>query len=218
MRNLTSNILAAIRAPAVETRDFVWIIAKRRDNGNAAPIGFWSGAGAYQAAVTDPVDGVTVNRLFNGSAIEGVSDIALTTGLEVQSVKITLSAIDAAAQQAFRGTDAKGAPIRVFRGYFDPGKGVMIDAAQPRFVGVINTAEITRAKEGEQSTIEVEAIDDLEQLRRETGFVRSLADQQSRRDASDDFHRDVEAMAQREIAWGKNRVVASKGGKGGSEG
>lgn len=209
MRNLTPGILAAIRAPAVETRDFVWIIARDRVTNAESPIGFWSGAGAVSEQVFDPVVQAVVTRNFNGSEIEGVSDVRLTTGLVVQSVKITLSAIGPASQQAFRGLEAKGAPIRVFRGFYNPGAGVMIDAAQPRFIGVINTATITRAAEGEQSSIEVEAIDDLEQLRRQADFTRSLADQQARRNATDDFHRDVEAMASREIAWGKERLKAS---------
>lgn len=202
MRNLGPPLLAAIRAPVVSTRDYVWIVARNRISGAAAPIGLWSGAEATQVVVSDPIDG-NVTRTFNGAAIQGVRDIGLSSALVVNDVTVELSAIDPAAEQVIRALECKGASVRIYRGFFNPTTRQMIGNAECRFVGFVDRAPIKTGSEGEISTISLECVSHTEELLRTVGFVRSLADQQSRRSVADTMHRDIEAMAEREVFWGR---------------
>jgi len=102
-------------------RDFLWITARNRATGAPVTWGAWSDVGTVSADVIDPASGATVTRTYEGGgAVIAIGNVQLVTGLTVQAVEISLSQLDAGAQQAVRGHDVRRAPVELHRGFLDP--------------------------------------------------------------------------------------------------
>lgn len=216
MRSLESGVLTAITGRVVEARTLVWVVAKERESpfGDYG-FGLWTDGGTFEADVVDALTGSTDTRTFAGGAILKVGDIALTSDIAVRTVDLTLSAIDANVESMVRTYDVRGAPIQIYRGFFDPDTRELVAAARARFVGFVDRAPITTSGEGEASTVTLSCASHTRELTRKNPAVRSH-ESQILRSATDNFYQDTGTVGEWDIAWGEVRKNA--GGTGDNRG
>lgn len=216
MRDLDPEEIAAIQARTVVARDFVWITALDRDTGEPVSQGFWNDVRTVTAAVKDGRTGVTESRDFVGigGALQ-VGSIPLTADITVRSVDVELPQLDNIVQLLVRGYDVRGAPMQIYRGYFDPATRVLVAAAKPRFVGYVDGAPIVTPAEGGEGSITLKCVSTTRELTRTSSEVRSHESQLARTGGADDFYIDTGVVGEWDIAWGQNRgQVADTGVKG----
>lgn len=205
MRSLASQELSAITGRVVEARTFIWVTARER----ASPFGlfgfgFWTDGGALDADVVDALTGSTVTRTFAGGAIQDIGDIALTSDIAVRTVEVQLSAIDPNVENMVRTYDVRGAPIQIYRGFFDTTTRALAAPAKPRFVGFVDRAPITTGSEGDASVVTLSCASHTRELTRKNAAVRSH-ESQIIRAGGDEFYKDTSVVGDWDISWGENR-------------
>jgi hypothetical protein len=212
MRDLSADELAAIARRVVEIRSFVWVVAKTRESPiSNVGIGFWTDAGVYTCDVIDALTGSTDERSFNGGAIVSLGHIPLVSDFGVRAVDIKLSAIDPAVEAMVRTYDVRGAPVQIYRGFFNPDTHELVAPARARFVGFIDAAPIATGAEGEESSVTLSCASHTRELTRKNSEVRSH-ESQLKRSATDTFYKDTSSVGDWEIAWGEHRQKAKSGG------
>lgn len=202
-RSLSAENFAAIQQRRIVPRDFIWLIA--RDRTTLAPVaeGVWSGQGTITAAVIDPHTGGSQEREFFGSgSVISVGNIPLVQGITVQNLTITLSGLNAAINDYVRTYDLKQAEIQIFRGFFDPDTRLLVAPATPRFVGYIDDAPITTAKENTPGAVTITATSNTQELTRANSDTRSDASQRLR-SANDNFYQDTAVVGTWQQFWGR---------------
>lgn len=204
MRALSSENTAALAARQLVPRDFLWLVARSRANGDPEAVGFWSDVGNVSAQVVDPDTGTAVTRSFygSGSLIE-ISGIPAVSTVEVQTVTIRMSQIHDLVEQAVREYDAKQARVEVYRGLFDPGGRTLVAPAFCRFVGFVDQVEIKTPAENDEGYAELRCASHTQEMVRYNPETRSHASQQ-RRSSTDDFFKDVATVGEWEHFWGMN--------------
>lgn len=208
MRTLSAAELSGITQPVVVTREFAWITAKTRGSPVAeVNVGLWSDAGRFTCDVVDGLSGSTVSRTFYGAEVLSFPDVSLVSDISVRTVTLTLSGIGEAAEEMLRTYDLRGAPIQIYRGFFDPATMQIVSAARPRFIGFVDEAPVETASEGSESTITLSCASHTRELLRKSTDVRSH-ESQILRSASDDFLKDVNVVGEWDIAWGETRKNA----------
>jgi hypothetical protein len=209
MRDLDSDIIAALGEGRLKKRDFVWITARNRDTGEAESAGFWSDLGTVSAPVIDALTQSEVTRDFTGcgSALT-IGTLSLTSDLTVRTLDVGLSQIDENIALVVRGYDVKLAPIQVYLGLFDPVKHKLIRAAFPVFVGFVDEAPIVTPKEGEFGSITLKCVSRLREMTRANPDVRSGASQKVR-SAGDTFYDDTQNVPDWDIFWGQQKGKAA---------
>lgn len=211
MRSLSAEILTALAARKLVARDFVWFIARTRD---AEPVevveGLWSDIGKTSLEVIDPLTGSAQEREFYGSGgLVKISDIPSVANLTVQTVTITISHLDARAQNLVRTYDCKQAVVQVFRGMYDPRTRALVSPAAPRFLGFVDKINIKTPPEGEFGSAELTCLSATQELTRSNSDTRSH-ESQTRRAVSlghtaDDFYKDVGTVGKWEFWWGQEK-------------
>jgi hypothetical protein len=202
-RSISAENFAAIQARRLVPRDFIWLIARDRTSGAPVAEGVWSGQGTFNAAVLDPHTGGSQERQFFGSgSLVSVGDITLVQGITVQNLTITLSGVDAGVNDYVRTYDLKQAEIQIFRGFLDPDTRLLVAPATPRFVGFIDDAPITTAKENNPGSITITATSNTQELTRANSDTRSDASQRLR-SATDNFYQDTAVVGTWQIFWGQ---------------
>lgn len=202
-RSLSAENFAAIQQRRIVPRDFIWLIARDRTTGAPVAEGVWSGKGNFTAAVIDPHTGGSQERQFFGSgSLISVGDIPLVQGITVQNLTITLSGLDAGVNDYVRTNDLKQAEIQIFRGFFDPDTRLLVAPAVARFVGFIDDAPITTAKENNPGAITITATSNTQELTRANSDTRSDASQRLR-SATDNFYQDTAVVGGWQFFWGR---------------
>lgn len=206
MRSLDTEELAAIQARTVVARDFVWVTAVDRSNGQPVSEGFWNDVRTVSAAVKDGRTGEVVSRDFRGiGGALNIGSIPLTSDITVRSVDVELPQLDDIVQLLVRGYDVRGAPVQIYRGFFDPETRVLVAPAKPRFVGYVDGAPIVTPAEGGEGSITLNCVSTTRELTRTSSEVRSHESQLARTGGADDFFIDTVVVADWDIAWGQNR-------------
>ncbi len=203
MRSYSANNSNALSQRRLVARDFLWLKVRTIDTGLPFEYGFWSDVRNVSAAVVDPNTGLAVARNFEGagSLIE-ISDIPLVSNLTVQTITVTLSQLQEGVANVVRGYDLKQAGVEIYRGLFDPVTRQMVDAALNRFIGFVDTLEITTPKEGEEGSIVLTCASHTQEMTRKNPDTRSQ-DSQALRSPTDDFFRDVTSVQDWEFFWGR---------------
>jgi hypothetical protein len=206
MRDLDAAEIAAIQARTVVARSLVWITAIDRDTGAPVAQGFWNEVRDLPMPVKDGRTGAIVSRDFRGigEALK-VGSIPLTSNITIRSVDIELPQIDEIVQLLVRGYDVRGAPLQIYRGYFDPATRVLVAPAKARFVGYVDGAQITTPKEGEEGSVTLRCVSTTRELTRVNPEVRSHESQLARSGGADDFYKDTGVVPEWVIAWGQSR-------------
>lgn len=205
MRSLSPDVLAALAARRLVARDFLWLVARERESLADMPVGFWSGLGNVEAAVVHPDTGAADVRSFYGSGtLISVSEIPLVSTLEAQNVTIVMSQIDDLVEEAVRRYDCKQARVEIYRGLFSPETRLMVAPAEPRFIGFVDTIEITTPAENEAGSVTLTCASHTQEMTRFNPDVRSDASQRLR-GATDNFFQDAATVGEWEHFWGQTR-------------
>jgi len=214
MRDLDSAELTALAARTVVARDLLWVTAKHRETGADHSLGFWNDVMTVTASVKDGRTGSTVDRDFRGvGAALQVGKIPLPSDITIRSVDIDIPHLDTIVEELVRTYDVRGAPMQLYRGYFDPATRVMVAAAKPRFVGYVDGAPIVTPKEGGEGSITLHCVSTTRELTRTNAEVRSHESQLARA-AGDLFYKDTGVVGDWDIAWGvaRGKVAPNKPG------
>lgn len=194
----TYNVLLNAPENGISVRDFVWV----ENIGATEAWGFYSGIDpAISLNVISARTGIEELRTYNGAGLlQNITDITLTTGLNVYNITINLSNISSIVNDMVRGSNIRNARVEIHRGVIDPVTGNLADPPIPHFVGTINQANPKRAPVGGSGSIEIVCTSITNELTRSNPAMFSDATM-SRRNG-DRFCRYVEAMADVKLPWG----------------
>lgn len=214
MREITAEYYAALQARRLVARDFLSIQARTLDTAEAVWDHQWSDIGTFTADVIDPDTGGVQERTFYGSGtLTSVSDVPLVSNLTVQNLTITMSQVNDRVADLVRGYDCKQAVVQLFRGTFDPETREMVGPAEPRFVGYVDTINITTPSEGSEGRVTLTCASSTQEMTRSNPDTRSHQSQ-IQRAAGDDFYQDTAVVSSWVMFWGKNsEVVGTRGSK-----
>lgn len=213
---LDANTVAAIASrQGIAPVNFIWIAAKNRTTGALETAGFWNGWDAVEAQVIDIDTRLAVTRTYQagGSLIE-VPAIPLQSDLTVRTIRIRLSQINAAVEQAIRGYDPKHAPVEIHRGFLDTETMLPVAPAVPRFVGYINGAPVRTPAVGGEGGIEIACVSHSRVLTKTNPLKRS-DETQSRRlvgGVPDRLRRYTDVAGKWPVHWGEPRTGIGDGG------
>lgn len=212
MRNISAENLAALEARQLVARDFLWIVARRRDTGAPVTEGLWSDVGDVTASVIHPDTGMATERIWRGSGpLVTMNDIPLVANLAVQTVTIRLSQILDRVNQLVRDYDCQQARVEVYRGLFSPVTRQMVAPAECRFVGFVDKIEIKTPSENEEGGVDLICASHTQEMTRSNPDTRSH-ESQLRRYATDTFYKDTATVGEWELFWGsvKGKVPSQK--------
>lgn len=209
MRNISAQNLAALQARQLVARDFLWLTARSLQTGAPFSYGFWSDIGDVSAPVLNPNTGLSETRNFEGSGtLIQISDVPLVSNVSVQNVTIQMSQLDPAVENIVRGYDLKQAPVEIYRGLFDPNSRQIVAPALCRFVGFVDTLEITTPKENEAGGISLTCASHTQEMTRGNPDTRSN-ESQKKRLSTDNFFEDTTVVAEWEHFWGRKKGKVS---------
>jgi len=203
-RNISAENQTALEQRELYPRDFLSLWPRNRETGDPVFVGFWSDFPGISALVVDPDSGEEVEREFigAGSSLINISDIPAIAAVQVQTVQIILSQLDATVTQAVREYDPRQCRVEIHRGLFHPGGRVMVSAAECRLVGFIDTMEIKTPKEGEGGWVQLTAVSHTREMTRANPDTRSH-ESQILRNAGDMFLKDAGTVGDWEFFWGR---------------
>jgi len=202
MRSLSAGVLAALAQRRLVARDFLWLIARNRSTGAPVPDGYWSDVGTITVSVIDPETGSSSSRQFFGAgALISISDISLVSNISVHNVTITMSQVADRVNDIVRTYDCKQATVQIFRGLFDPDTRLIVAPAPCRFVGFVDTIDITTPSEGEAGSVVFTCASHTQEMTRGNSDTRSDASQKLR-SATDNFFEDAAIVGEWEMRWG----------------
>jgi hypothetical protein len=130
-----------------------------------------------------------------------IGSIPLTSDITIRNVSIDIPYLDSTVAQLVRGYDVRGAPIQLYRGYFDPTTRDLVSAAKPRFVGYVDGSPIVTPIEGGEGTITLNCVSTTRELTRTSSDVRSHASQIVRA-PGDFFYTDTVVVGDWVLFWG----------------
>lgn len=204
MRDFSDAEAAGYANRTLITRNLVFVQPKSFSDGTLQDFGFWDGLGNVSFDVVDGITLETVTRDFTArGAVLSVGDIQISDALNVVSVSVGLSQLNADVENAVRGYDMRNAPIQIYRALFDTtNPRALIAPARSRFVGFVNTAPLTTASEGSAGGLVLNCVGCTAELTRTNTDLRSNESQQ-RRSSGDGFFQWVAATGQVQIFWGE---------------
>lgn len=207
MKSIDVQTRAALEnRAAIAPVNLLWIEGKNRETGATEAIGFWNGLDTVDAQVINPNTGLPVTRTFNAAgALLDVPAIPMTSDLTARTIRIKLSQINDAVQNAVRGYDIRHARVEIFRGLLNVETMLPVGPALPRFVGWVNGAPITTPAVGEEGSISLDCVSYTRLLTKTNPLRRS--DEQQRRRSGDRFRRytDVAGEWLQDIHWGEEK-------------
>jgi hypothetical protein len=203
MRSLPTNTYNVLRNAAqngASFRDYVWIQTVT----GLVEFGFYND---IDPDVTIPVisgqTGFAVNRRYYGAgALRNVDPITLSVGLNVYTIGVQLSNIDAHVNELVRGNDVRNARIEIHRSVIDPATNLNADPPMLHFMGTVNKAQPRRGKVGGEGAIELTCTSITNELTRTN--PAKMSDASIMRRGGDRFLRYVDVMGDVRLYWGAN--------------
>ena len=187
-------------------RYLAWIVARNRSTDADEGLGLQTGWDSESITVTDQFTGSGVTRTFHGAGeMLGINNLVHETGLNVRPLRVSLSAISPAVENAVRLYDAKGAPFQVWRRVLHPDTGLQVGQPVPVFKGYVDSAPIPRPVVGGEAVIEMEVVSTARDLTLTYGQKKSQAALQ-RRDAGDKLRQYKASAATIQVTWGDKEV------------
>ena len=203
MRAISTENQTALAARVLESRDFLYFVAKDRSTGEPAPVGFWSDIENVTATVLNPDTLLPVNRAYYGAGgLIEIADVPAVSVIQVQDVRIVMSQLDEMVEQAVRLYEIKQARVEIHRGLFDPISKQLVAPAIVRFVGFVNDLRILTPAENEDGGVEITCVSHTQELMRSNPSTRSHMDQ-ILRSASDNFFKDAAVVSSWDYTWGE---------------
>lgn len=205
MQPIKSANLAARGASRRAIRDFMIITVKNRSTGSDQVFRFWSGAHDDSFAVFNPDTGSDETYAFKAAgAMIAVSQIPRVSNLTVQTVTIEMSGTSDAVNQLFREYDARQAKVELYRGEFDPVTRAQIAAAEPRFLGYVDTLPVRRPEFDGDVKLSLKCKSHSQELTR-ANYAKVSTERAKQRNANDNFFDDVASVGEWEVFLGLAR-------------
>jgi hypothetical protein len=179
-------------------RGLLYVRPRDRATGLRVDMCFWTG----EEDRTFTVNGVA-RTFVGGGAMKSIDPIVMQTGLVVRMQRVILAPLFAEVAQFLRGHDAFRAPAELYRAFFDPQSGNLIDNPRRVWKGLVGKAPMPTPAIGGESTVELTLSSAAEALTQGLTLTRSDAVQSQR--GGDRFYRykGVQATA----AWGELRAI-----------
>lgn len=211
MRVIPVNTQAALEADTLVTRDFMRITGRVRATGAPISEGFWSDVGEVTAQVIDVDTGLAVSYLFSpaGSLI-AIDPIPMLSNLTVQEIGAEFSQLDDRINDLIKTYDISQGKVEIWRAEYDPATMVMVAPAASLFIGTIDGAPIETPAEGGVGSVALKFISPAQELTRNNPDLRSHESQQDRA-PGDDFYKDVTAVGDLVIFWGRAGSMRNEG-------
>lgn len=160
--------------PDVAARLLLWIACRRRDTGEVAPVGLWTGADD----ITIDIGGAE-RVYYGGGAILEVEPIRSTSDLSVQIQRFTLSALSPAVEVALRAREPRLAPLELHSLHYDPVTRAPL-GVDLHWKGTIDRLTIETPAEGGTASAQVFAASSTRALTRGLTAKRSHENQARR--------------------------------------
>jgi hypothetical protein len=195
MLSLTSAQIAALQSRMVKRRTFIWIQALDFDGTTPANVGFW-----------DDLGQITVSgRLYYGSGnLIQVNTLSAKSDMTIPNIQVSFSAIQTESVSLIRGYMLAQRPIEVSLGVYDIATDAILPPLIRRFVGRIDSVEISTPEVGGNSAVMMTCESTSRALtikRTETRSPASLA----QRSAYDDFYKFTSGQTEQSIYFGRTR-------------
>ena len=206
MRNISPNFLAALsqsREKGLEPRRFLFIQAKRIDEGSPASSGFWTGDDNINISVISPITGNLEARQYYGAQNLSISPIARNSKLETEEIEATLNNISIEAQTAVRGYDLRLAKAEIHEIIFNGREPV--SAPEPVFLGEIDAAPINTPEVGSEGNISITMVSDAISMLSISNPLLSSFEGQKIRNVNDTFGIFASTLSKWDIPWGKKQ-------------
>lgn len=185
-------------------RNFVWITAKNISTGATESIGFWNGFDTETVSVISGKTGLPEERTYHAfGSLLSIDRIQRSPELNIRTIRLSLSQVSPAVQQAFRGYDTRLAPIEIHRGFLDLDTRKLIASPVVRFVGWINKAPITTPAVGGEGSVSVQVVSHTRMLTRINPAKRS--DESQKKRSGDRLRRYAGTANQWEFWWGEKK-------------
>lgn len=213
MRASGPDIAAALAAAPDEglvVRQFVWITARRRDNGAPAAFGFWSGLLPITLDVVSGLDGSIVNRIYADGALKGVDNVRLTTGLRIKPWSFTLDKNHDLVRLALREYDPRGGLVEYHRVPLSISARRPVAPPRCRFIGQIDQLDFTRPTANGEGGVVVSCVGATAELTRTNPAKRS--DETQRLRFGDRHSRYADVAHQWDIKWGEQATGTPEAG------
>lgn len=196
--NSAAQAVREQRGALLET-PMIWLAPRDWDTGDEAGIGFWKGGDVEDITVPDLFTGVSLSRTFYSGGILEIGTIRYTAGFSFDPVTLKLSAISPAVELAFRGYNARGAKVQIWRRCRDPQTRADL-GIEPVFKGYMDETEITRPTPGGEAVLTAKAVSSARLLTISSARVKS--DEAQRQRSGDRFRRYKASASAWDIPWG----------------
>lgn len=131
------------RRVSINADGLFWIECADRTTGARKGFGFWTGDDHQTFTIRG------VDRLYYGAGtIQSMDPIIYTTGLVVQTQRLTLSLAAPEVITAVRTYDTRLAPVEIHRALWDVDTGLAVSEPEEKFTGSCDGDPITRDKIG----------------------------------------------------------------------
>lgn len=186
-------------------RDFMIMTVRDRSTGDPVVFRYWSGAHDISAAIYNPDTSSDETYAFKAAgALIAVSQIPRVSNLTIQEVSIEMSGPAAEVNQLFRQYDARQARVELYRGELHPDTRAMVAAAEPRFLGFVDTIPISRPEFGGDVKLSFKCKSHSQELAR-ANFAKVSTERGRLRNATDTFFDDVASVGEWEVYLGLAR-------------
>jgi hypothetical protein len=205
MKNTSTAFLAALtgaRDGALVPRQFVWFTAKALDTGAPVTLGLWTGDEDINISVISGVTGLPEARTYFGANNLTIGEIARTSDLTIQTVRIILSQIATAAQQLVRGYDLRLAQVEIHDMAFSTVSRQPVSAPEIAFLGVVDAAPIKTPSVGQDGDITLSCVSAAISMLERPNTVKSSYEGQKRRNG-DEWGLYSSTIATWTIPWGQ---------------
>lgn len=188
-------------------RYFVWIVARDRGTGAPATIGLWNGDDTVDVTVIRAETGQAETRTYHAAgSLLGHDPIPAVSDLSVRTIKVALSQINVAVQQAVRGYDARLARVEIHRGLLSLETRQLVAPPVSIFDGQANGAPIETPAVGKTGSVSLSVVSHTRMLTRTNPQKRSDESQKLR--SGDRFRRYSGVAGQWDFAWGEHKGKA----------
>lgn len=205
MQPIKSANLAARGASRRAIRDLMIITVKNRSTGADKVFRFHSGAHDDTFSIFNPDTGNDETYAFKAAgAMIAVSQIPRVSNLTVQTVTIEMSGTADEVNQLFREYDARNAKVELYRCELDSFTKAQVEAAEPRFLGFVDTLPIRRPEFGGDVKLSLKCKSHSQELTR-ANYAKVSTERAKIRNANDNFFDDVASVGEWEVYLGLAR-------------
>jgi hypothetical protein len=180
----------------------MYIQPRDRDNPTIIHgVGFWKGEDTQNIIVPDLFTGGAASRTFYHHSILGNPSVRDEVGLNIKTVTVDLSSINAAVNLALRGYDPNGAKVQMWHQSFDPHTHKPL-GIEPFFKGEVDGYPIKRPAPGGEGTVSLRVVSTARQLTF-TSPLKKSHEAMKARSPTDTFREWKSEVGKWDVPWGQ---------------